>query len=382
VLFLNGGVSDELGELGDGVDIGVLGSLDVRVNRVSVAPSAPKPRQVLALLALHADRVVPVASLIEELWAGHPPRSARTTLQTYVLQLRELIAAALATGAVDLGSASGTGTAPGRGDAGGAAGEGLSGFGDVEVGTARAADGAAGCGAKDVLVTLPGGYLLSSGGGFSDVREFERLAGLGYRAMDGGDFAGAARTLASALDLWSGTAFADVQAGVQLAMEVRRLEESRLCALDQRIEADLRLGRHREVLAELTVLTSRYRTHENLHAQFMIALHRSGRRGEALNVFLQLRATLGRELGLEPSPRLRGLQHTILTATSETAPAPRGGLGNGSSAAGGSGVGRTSGQAGSGADIGAISGTDGIDADGMEVEGGRALRGASLAPVR
>ncbi|OIJ87296.1 hypothetical protein BIV25_39440 [Streptomyces sp. MUSC 14] len=269
------------------MDIDVLGALDVRENGVSVAPTAPKPRQVLALLALHADRVVPVASLIEELWSGRPPRSARTTLQTYVLQLRELIAAALARG---------TGEQPG---------------GEPERRTA-----------KDVLLTLPGGYLLSSGGGSSDVREFERLAGLGYRAMDAGDFPGASRTLAAALGLWTGSAFADVQTGVQLAMEAKRLDESRLCALDQRIEADLRLGRHREVLAELTVLTSRYRTHENLHAQFMIALHRSGRRGEALDAYLRLRTTLGRELGLEPSPRLRRLQQSILMAAPETAPGP------------------------------------------------------------
>ncbi|WP_330343100.1 AfsR/SARP family transcriptional regulator [Streptomyces sp. NBC_00557] len=269
------------------MDIDVLGALDVRENGVSVAPTAPKPRQVLALLALHADRVVPVASLIEELWSGRPPRSARTTLQTYVLQLRELIAAALAHD-----------TAEQSGDRG-----------------ARRT-------AKDVLLTLPGGYLLSSGGGTSDVREFERLAGQGYRAMDAGDFAGASRTLAAALDLWSGSAFADVQTGVQLAMEAKRLDESRLCALDQRIEADLRLGRHREVLAELTVLTSRYRTHENLHAQFMLALHRSGRRGEALAVYQQLRTTLGRDLGLEPSPRLRRLQHSILMAAPETTPGP------------------------------------------------------------
>lgn len=262
------------------MDIDVLGALDVRENGVSVAPTAPKPRQVLALLAVHADRVVPVASLIEELWSGRPPRSARTTLQTYVLQLRELIGAALARGA----------------------------------GSERRT-------AKDVLVTLPGGYLLAAGG-TSDVREFDRLAGLGYRAMDAGDFAGASRTLATALDLWSGSAFADVQTGAQLAMEARRLDESRLCALDQRIEADLRLGRHREVLAELTVLTSRYRNHENLHAQFMIALYRSGRRGEALNAYTHLRTTLGHELGLEPSPRLRRLQHSILVAAPETPPVP------------------------------------------------------------
>jgi len=259
------------------VDIDVLGALDVRENGVSIAPTAPKPRQVLALLALHADQVVPVAGLIEELWAGKPPRSARTTLQTYVLQLRELITVALQK--------------------------------DTAV-PARTA--------KDVLVTSPGGYLLVTKGGTSDVREFERLAGTGYRAMDAGDLPGAARKLREALSLWSGSALADVHTGAQLQMEAKRLEESRLCALDQRIEADLRLGRHRELLAELTVLTSRYRTHENLHAQFMLALHRSGRRGEALDAYHRLRGTLVRDLGLEPSARLRRLQQSILMAGPET----------------------------------------------------------------
>ncbi|MEV6574390.1 AfsR/SARP family transcriptional regulator [Streptomyces sp. NPDC051577] len=252
------------------MDIDVLGALDVRENGISITPTAAKPRQVLALLALHADQTVPVAALIEELWGERPPRSARTTLQTYILQLRALIATALA-GGED---------------------------------TARTP--------KDVLVTLPGGYLLSSGGGTSDVREFERLSGMGYRAVDAGDHPGGARLLREALALWSGPAFADVQGGVQLDMEIRRLEETRLCALDQRIEADLRLGRHRELLAELTVLASRYRTHENLHGQFMLALHRSGRRGEALSVYQRLRTTLVRELGIEPSAALRRLQRSIL----------------------------------------------------------------------
>ncbi|MEU9032562.1 AfsR/SARP family transcriptional regulator [Streptomyces sp. NPDC048383] len=259
------------------MDIDVLGALAVRENNTSITPTAPKPRQVLALLALHADQVVPVAALIEELWGAEPPRSARTTLQTYVLQLRALIATALE-------NAEGTRTA------------------------------------KDVLVTLPGGYLLNSGGGTSDVREFDRLAGLGYRAMDAGDAAGAARLLREALSLWSGPAFADVHGGVQLDMETRRLEETRLCALDQRIEADMKLGRHRELLAELTVLVSRYRTHENLHGQFMLALHRSGRRGEALDVYKRLRTTLVRDLGLEPSPALRRLQRSILMAAPEGMP--------------------------------------------------------------
>ncbi|WP_406445218.1 AfsR/SARP family transcriptional regulator [Streptomyces sp. NBC_00631] len=281
------------------MDIGLLGALNVRENGVSIAPTAPKPRQVLALLALRADQVVSVPTLIEEVWAGTPPRSARTTLQTYVLQLRELIATALRRGA---------------------------GAGHVDTRSA-----------KDVLATLPGGYLLAAEGGGSDIREFERLSEQGCRAMDDGNFAGASGTLRQALDLWTGPPFADVPTGAHLGMEARRLEESRLCALDMRIEADLRLGRHRELLAELTVLTSRYRSHENLHAQFMLALYRSGRRGEALLVYQQLRTLLVRDLGLEPSVRLRRLQQSILTATVENpgtpshhddlaAPAPGGGL--------------------------------------------------------
>lgn len=266
------------------MDIEVLGALAVRVNGASITPTAPKPRQVLALLALHADRVVPVSALIEELWDAAPPRSARTTLQTYILQLRELIAVALEKDEHE---------------------------GAQQEGERRVA--------KNVLVTMPGGYLLSSADGPSDVRTFERLAGTGYRAMDAGDFIGAARQLREALALWTGTAFADVQAGAQLEMEIKRLEESRLCALDQRIEADLRLGRHRELLAELTVLVNRYRTHESLHAQFMLALRRSGRRGEALDVYQRLRATLVRDLGLEPSAGLRRLQQSILTAGHESA---------------------------------------------------------------
>lgn len=268
------------------MDIDVLGTLAVRENGVSVMPTAPKPRQVLALLALHADQVVSVASLVEELWGKNPPRSARTTLQTYVLQLRDLISTALE----------------------------------------HEPEGAEPRTAKDVLVTLPGGYLLNTSGGTNDFREFERLTGTGYRAMDAGDFPGAARQLSQALELWSGPALADVQTGPQLKVETRRLEETRLCALDQRIEADLRLGRHRELLGELTVLVRRYRTHETLHGQFMLALHRSGRRSEALDAYQRLRTTLVRELGLEPSAALHKLQRSVLMAEPESLPDPaRGG---------------------------------------------------------
>jgi DNA-binding SARP family transcriptional activator len=265
------------------VDIDVLGTLAVRLNGVSITPTAPKPRQVLALLALRAGQVVPVGVLAEELWGSKPPRSARATLQTYILQLRELIAAALENGAGD------------------------------DTGPRRQA--------KDVLLTVPGGYLLKSGDGTSDAREFERLSGSGYRAMDAEDYPQAARLLRQALELWTGPALADVHAGPQLRTEVKRLEESRLCALDQRVEADLRLGRHRELLAELTVLVNQYPMHESLCGQYMLALYRSGRRGEALDAYQRLRATLVRAMGLEPSPALAKLQRSILMSGPDTLPA-------------------------------------------------------------
>ncbi|MFI5661880.1 BTAD domain-containing putative transcriptional regulator [Streptomyces sp. NPDC051684] len=269
------------------MDIEVLGSLSVRENGVPIAPTAPKPRQVLALLALNADHIVPVSTLIEELWDENPPRSARTTLQTYILQLRELITDALLRG------------------------------GDTATS------------AKDVLVTLPGGYRLQTRGGTIDYQELERRAGAGYRAMDAEDYPAAARKLRDALSLWTGSALADVQAGSQITLEVSRLEETRLCALDQRIEADLRLGHHRGLLSELTVLVKQFPMHESLHGQFMLALYRSGRRGEALNVYQRLRTTLVRELGLEPSAALGKLQRGILMAHPDTGtlPAPEAGSG-------------------------------------------------------
>ncbi|MFF3889400.1 BTAD domain-containing putative transcriptional regulator [Streptomyces sp. NPDC001914] len=300
------------------MDMNVLGTLAVRHNGVSVTPAAPKPRQVLALLALRAGQVVPVGVLAEELWGAAPPRSARTTLQTYILQLRELISTALGSSSGASGSSgssggagSGRGEGPGAGegrvlDRGLGAGHGLG----RGLGAGR---GVGGCGrARDVLVTVPGGYLLRCGDGASDVREFERLAGCGYRAMDTGDHPRAARLLRRALELWSGPALAGVRIGPQLRVEARRLEESRLCALDQRVEADLRLGRHRELLAELTVLVSQYPMHESLCGQYMLALHRCGRRGEALDAYRRLRATLVRALGLEPSPALARLQRSVL----------------------------------------------------------------------
>ncbi|MEV4438287.1 AfsR/SARP family transcriptional regulator [Streptomyces sp. NPDC049577] len=256
------------------MDIEVLGPFRVTQSGVSVVPTAIKPRKVLALLALYPDSVVSVNSLIEELWDDHPPRSVQTTLQTYILQIRNLINAALA--------AAGEEEPPG--------------------------------GAKSVLVTESGGYLLDTQGGMVDAQEYERLAGAGHRALEAGDNAGASMLFRRALALWRGPALVDVQVGPLLEAEVTRLEESRMSIFTQRIEADLRLGRHHEVLGELAGLAAQHPLHERLQSQLMLALYRAGRRGGALEVYHRLRGALGRELGLDPSPALQEMQRAMLAS--------------------------------------------------------------------
>ncbi|MEV7601796.1 AfsR/SARP family transcriptional regulator [Kitasatospora sp. NPDC089797] len=254
--------------------IGLLGPLRVDQSGISIVPTAGKPRKVLALLACRADRLVSVEALIEEVWGEHPPRSVQTTLQTYVLQLRGRIATAL----------------------GGQAQE------DLPLGS------------KSVLVTEPGGYLLDTQGGSLDSVEFDLLSRRGHRAMDGGDHAAASAAFRQALALWRGPALADVQCGTLLEAEARLLEESRLSILSRRIEADLRLGRHHELVGELAGLCAQYPLHEGLQAQLMIALYRAGRRGNALEIYQRLRTVLSRELGIDPSPELRELQSAVLDA--------------------------------------------------------------------
>ncbi|MFR9798058.1 AfsR/SARP family transcriptional regulator [Streptomyces sp. MS06] len=250
--------------------IELLGPLSAELNSVSIAPNAGKPRQLLSLLALNANQVLPVPTLMEEIWGTEMPRSALTTLQTYILQLRRLITAALGTDAPQ--------------------------------------------GAKDVLVTRHGGYLLQVPQGSVDVHWYERLVAAGQQAFDNGEDEAASAAYDEALSLWRGPALVDVRIGPLLQIELARLEESRLGALERRIEADLRLGRHGQLLAELTTLVSQHPLHENLHAHCMTALYRSGRRWRALEVYQRLRGRLVEELGLEPSAHVRGLHQAILAA--------------------------------------------------------------------
>lgn len=248
------------------LNIELLGPFSAHLGHLAVTPSAAKQRQILALLALNAGRVVTVTTLTEELWGDYPPRSSATTLQTYVLQLRNRLAAA-----------------------------------------ARGQD------ARQLISTAHSGYLLDAQSCRTDVEEFERLARAGRGAAETGDQASASELLGRALALWRGPALVDVRVGRVLELEAAALNEGRLGVLERRIEADLALRRHADMLGELTVLVARNPMNENFCALLMTALYRSGHVARALEAFQRLRAVLRDELGVEPGPRLQRLQQAILS---------------------------------------------------------------------
>ncbi|GHH20955.1 AfsR/SARP family transcriptional regulator [Streptomyces rubradiris] len=251
------------------MEINVLGPVRVRVGGHSVVPTAGKPKQVLTLLALRCGRVVPVSTLMEEIWGDKVPRSGTTTLQTYILQLRKLIARSLPDDSP------------------------LS--------------------AKDLLVTHFNGYQLAIRPSAFDLREFERLTAEGDALLAAGDAETASRLLSRALELWRGPALMDVPAGQVLEMEAMGMEESRMRAQELRILADLQLGRHAMLIPELRMLVAQSPMHENFCAMLMIALQRSGAPWRALQVFRTLRQTLIGELGVEPSNRLQRLHQAVLS---------------------------------------------------------------------
>ncbi|MEU7834259.1 BTAD domain-containing putative transcriptional regulator [Nonomuraea sp. NPDC049129] len=230
-----------------------------------LTPSALKQRTVLALLVTHRNRVVPVSTLIEEIWGESPPKSAVTTLQTYVYQVRKLFAVH------------------------------------------------AGQHADDILITKPLGYVAAISPDDLDLTVFEKLLARGRAALDTGQVEEASTALHSALRLCRGSALPDVQRGALLSAQVARIDEAMLRALVLRVEADLQLGRHHELVSELRALVAENPLHEDLYAKLMIALYRSDRRSTALEVYHELRCSLNRELGLDPSPALRRLHQEVLS---------------------------------------------------------------------
>lgn len=237
-------------------------------NGRKISPGMPKVRQTLAVLLTRPGEIASTDSLIQELWDDRPPRSAVTTLQTYVYHARKLFE-----------------------------GEGIAGVG------------------RSLLTTQAQGYTIDVSDQQVDVTAFERLVAAGQSALGHGDAERAGELLQEAFGLWRGPALSDVPTGRVLKGRIVRLEEVRIRALELRIEAGRRLGRYRESIPELRELVATYPFNEWFHGQLIDALNRSGRRAEALQAYQALRRILSEELGLEPSSVLQRLQLEVLTAS-------------------------------------------------------------------
>jgi DNA-binding SARP family transcriptional activator len=247
----------------------ILGPLAMRGASEDITPTAAKPQQMLALLALNNGRMVPVSNLLDELWEDEPPRSARTTLHTYVLQVRRMLSA----------------------------------------GTVHDVDRRE---AKAILTTCQGGYRLQLREDEIDTVRFESLSRQGSKCYDDGHMEEAADLLGQALQVWRGPALAGLNPGPPLRAEIARLETQRLVVLDRRLRAELGCGMHGRVLGELSGLVVSHPMHENLHELLMVALYRSGRRLQALDAFRTLRRQLRDEVGLEPGGPIQRLHQAII----------------------------------------------------------------------
>jgi DNA-binding SARP family transcriptional activator len=227
---------------------------------------AAKQRALLAILLLNANRPVSPERLIDQIWDDRPPATARKVLQAYVSKLRRVVG-------------------------------------------------------EPVLVTRPAGYELRREPGQLDLHRVEELVAQAKRASR----EDAARLLRRALAEWRGPPLADVQDAPFAAAEASRLEELRLAALEDRVDADLDLGRHEDLITELRTLVDRHPLRERLRARLMVALYRSGRQAEALAVYRDGRRRLVEELGVEPGPALRELEAAILRQDPTlTTPSPSG----------------------------------------------------------
>jgi DNA-binding SARP family transcriptional activator len=219
-------------------EIGLLGSLVVRRGGEEVRIAAPKQRALMALLALEVGRPVSTDELADKLWAGRPPETAATALQVYVSQLRKALG-------------------------------------------------------TDVIVTRPPGYALDLPAETAvDSERFERLVGDGRSLLASGDAESAAAVLGEALSLWRAPALAEFVYEEWAAAPARRLEELRLVAIEDRLDARLRLGQGSELVGELEALVSEHPLRERLRAHQMLALYRAGRQAEALAAYQDARTAL------------------------------------------------------------------------------------------
>ena len=247
----------------DGASFRLLGSLEVEQGAKAVEIGGQKQRAVLAILALNAGRVVSTDRLVDLLWGEQPPKTAVTSLQNFISQLRKGLGA-------------------------------------------------------NLVVTKSPGYLLNVPADEVDVNRFERLLGEA-RSLEPES---RGRKLREALELWRGDPLADFSFEPFAESEIARLEELRSAALEDRIEADLEGGASAELIGELEGLVRENPLRERLRGQLMLALYRSGRQAEALRAYQEARRALVDELGIEPSHALQQLHASILRQESALQPEP------------------------------------------------------------
>lgn len=245
----------------------VLGRLDVCSGTRWIPLNAAKQRALLAHLLINAGRFVPADALIAELWGDDVPDSAAKSLQVYVHRLRRALG-----------------------------------------------------GGPETLHTRPGGYELAVEPDGTDAARFATLAAAGRAELADRRPAAAVESLTEALGMWRGPAFADVPATDAVRAEAARLEECRLTAWEDLADAKLAVGRHPELAAELGALLAQHPLREPLWGRLMLALHRSGRRSDALRTYARARRMLADELGVEPGAQLQEVHAAVLAGGPEPGP--------------------------------------------------------------
>jgi ABC-type branched-subunit amino acid transport system substrate-binding protein/DNA-binding SARP family transcriptional activator len=237
------------------VEFRVLGPVEAIHDGSPLPLGGPRQRLVLATLLLEANRVVPTSRLIDRVWGDEPPDAVRGTLFAHISRLRKLLD-------------------PGR------------------------------------ILARPPGYVLVAERDEIDLLRFTDLVEAARQQAD--DRRAAAALLTQALDLWRGSPLSDLADFSSVQPAIAHLDELRVGAIEDRIAADLDLGRHRESVAVLEQLVAEHPLRERLWSELILALYRSGRQGDALNAYLRARTTFADELGIEPSAELRRLQAQVL----------------------------------------------------------------------
>ncbi|GAA3654530.1 BTAD domain-containing putative transcriptional regulator [Lentzea roselyniae] len=251
--------------MASGPQFRLLGPLEVRLNDSAVVLRAGKHRALLAALLLRPNRVVPVTELVEHVWGDTPPARTRGTLQTYVMRLRAAL------------------------------------------------------GDPSLIQTAPDGYRMRVDPLAVDVHRFADAAARGRAAAASNDLAAARKAFAEALELWRGPVLSDVPSETLYSEHAPRLTELLMTVHEQRIDVELALGNHADLVPELFALTRDHPLRERFWGQLMLALYRSSRQAEALEAFRQLDRTLDEQLGIDPAEELRELHQSILVGAPELA---------------------------------------------------------------